>query len=141
VLTAVRGSTASAAQLWRIQIVGAALMTAMLASLGPILLFFTLSTESHGFMVVLNTVFFAIAGALGLRAIWIRCRAALQSESARDSMGLLRAWLVIAVLVGMQSAWILRPLIGRPNDSFTVVEPRGSNAFAGFLSVFEELDR
>jgi hypothetical protein len=39
---------------------------ALLASLGPVTGFFTLSTDSYPFMVLLNVVFFAVAGFVGL---------------------------------------------------------------------------
>ncbi len=39
---------------------------AILASFGPVTGFFTLSTESYSFMVVLNVVFFGIAGLVGV---------------------------------------------------------------------------
>jgi hypothetical protein len=39
---------------------------ALLASFGPVTAFFTFSTESYAFMVLLNVTFFAIAGFVGL---------------------------------------------------------------------------
>lgn len=39
---------------------------ALLASLGPVTAFFTLCTDSYAFMVVLNVLFFTLAGAVGL---------------------------------------------------------------------------
>lgn len=39
---------------------------AVLASFGPIVAFFSLSTNSYGFMVLLNVAMFAVAGLLGL---------------------------------------------------------------------------
>lgn len=39
---------------------------ALLASLGPVTAFFTLCTDSYAFMVVLNVLFFVIAGVVGL---------------------------------------------------------------------------
>jgi len=39
---------------------------ALLASLGPVTGFFTLSTKSYAFMVILNVLFFAISGFVGL---------------------------------------------------------------------------
>jgi hypothetical protein len=43
-----------------------AVMLAVLASAGPIVAFFSLSTTSYEFMILLNVVVFAVAGLLGL---------------------------------------------------------------------------
>ena len=40
---------------------------AVAASLGPILAFFTLSTTSYAFMIVLNVALLGISGFIGLR--------------------------------------------------------------------------
>jgi hypothetical protein len=143
VLSVVRGGASDARQLLQAQLVGTALATALLASLGPITVFFTLSTESHGFMVLLNAAFFAVAAVLGLRAVWTRGKAALGAGPGAGSrgLGLLRAWFVIAVAVGAQSAWILRPLVGRPGDGFVLFESRESNALAGFLEILGDMVR
>lgn len=43
-----------------------AVMLAVLASLGPVMAFFSLTTENYAFIVLLNCIFFAAGGALGL---------------------------------------------------------------------------
>jgi hypothetical protein len=42
---------------------------AVLASLGPITGFFTLSTTSYGFMKLLNVLFFSVSGVIGLKVL------------------------------------------------------------------------
>lgn len=139
VLTAVGGIPASARELLRMQMLGTALATTLLASLGPITAFFTISTDSHAFMVVLSAVFFAVAGAVGLRLVWRRGRMLLHEAGgelrAPTARWLLRGWLLIAVIVAAQSAWILRPLIGEPQHGFVLLEPRSANAFTGFFEI------
>ncbi len=51
----------------RMLLVAVSVNLALLASLGPVTGFFTLSTESYPFMVLLNVVFFGVAGFVGLR--------------------------------------------------------------------------
>lgn len=148
VFCTVNGHQLSAARLLRLQMFGVAIAAAALASLSPVLAFFTLSTESHGFMVLLNTVLFGGAGWFGLRTIWRHAELAFRAEpvaqrpgeprtnpDARPGRPLLVAWMLTAFIVGAQSSWILRPLIGHPEDSFTVFEARESNAFDGFFDI------
>jgi len=69
----------------RLILVPIAVNLAVLASLGPITGFFTLSTTSYHFMKLLNFFFFAISGAIGLRvllAMLTRLEQAQMQESA-----------------------------------------------------------
>jgi hypothetical protein len=50
----------------RLLIAGIAVTLTVLASFGPITAFFSVSTSSYPFMVLLNVVMFAVAGLLGL---------------------------------------------------------------------------
>ncbi len=46
-----------------------AITVTVLASFGPIVAFFSVSTENYAFMKLLNVVFFAVAGLLGVGAL------------------------------------------------------------------------
>ncbi len=50
----------------RLLLVGVTVNVALLASFGPVTGFFTLSTESYPFMIVLNVLFFVVSGTAGL---------------------------------------------------------------------------
>jgi hypothetical protein len=50
----------------RLLVAALAVMLAVLASMGPIVAFFSVSTTSHPFMVLVNVVVFAVSGTLGL---------------------------------------------------------------------------
>ena len=66
VFSALSGSKLRAPESLRLMLIAIAVNLALLASLGPVTAFFTLSTDSYHFMVLLNVVFFAIAGFVGL---------------------------------------------------------------------------
>lgn len=130
------------------------------ASLGPILGFFTLSTTSYPFMVLLNVAMLGIAGVIGcaflLRSLRSITAASLEplaaveypaaiedGEAVRPSRsvadGIFSAWVVIYGLVGLQMAWLLRPFIGAPGSDFTLVRARGSNVFESLIKCIEQL--
>jgi hypothetical protein len=67
VFNALVGSRLSLASVWRLMIAMLAVMMAILASLGPIVAFFSLSTNNYGFMLMLNVAVFSLAGFLGLK--------------------------------------------------------------------------
>lgn len=66
VLSALAGSRLLAPDTLRLLLGALAVNLALLASLGPVTGFFTLSTSSYAFMVVLNVLFFAVSGLVGL---------------------------------------------------------------------------
>ncbi|HEV2292329.1 MAG TPA: hypothetical protein VGR35_00645 [Tepidisphaeraceae bacterium] len=66
VFNALVGSRLRAESLLRLLAAAMAVMMAVLASMGTIVLFFSFSTTSYPFMVLLNVAVFAISGFLGL---------------------------------------------------------------------------
>jgi len=67
VFNALVGSRLRLMSLLKLMIASLVVNAAVLASLGPIVAFFSVSTSSHPFMVLLNVAVFAVAGALGLK--------------------------------------------------------------------------
>ena len=66
VFNALVGSRLTLGSMFRLLMAALGVTLAVLASFGPIVAFFSLSTENYSFMVLLNVVLFAIAGVLGL---------------------------------------------------------------------------
>lgn len=66
VFSALLGAKFGPAELLRILVTSVAINLLVLASLGPITGFFTITTTSYPFMKLLNVLFFVIAGAAGI---------------------------------------------------------------------------
>jgi hypothetical protein len=66
VFNALIGSRLSVVSALRLMVASMGVMLAVLASLGPIVIFFSLSTTSYPFMILLNVAMCAVAGMLGL---------------------------------------------------------------------------
>jgi hypothetical protein len=66
VFNALVGSRLTLVPLLRLLIASLGIILAVLASLGPIVAFFSVSTTSYVFMVLLNVLVFSVAGCLGL---------------------------------------------------------------------------
>lgn len=136
---------------------------AVAASLGPILAFFTLSTSSYPFMVLLNVLLLGVAGIVGLgfllrtlrrledaaalphlatpaaysaAATPVALRPDAPEVSSGAAGGIFKIWVIIYALVGAQMGWLLRPFIGKPDMAFEWFRPRDGNFFA---SVFDHL--
>jgi hypothetical protein len=66
VFNALVGSQLRVLSVLRLLVAALSVTLAVLASLGPIIAFFSVSTTSYAFMILLNVIAFAVAGLLGL---------------------------------------------------------------------------
>ncbi|MBC8105082.1 MAG: hypothetical protein H7Z14_00705 [Anaerolineae bacterium] len=158
VFNALMGSRLRFLATLRLLIASMAVMLAILSSIGPIVAFFSISTTSYSFMVLLNVAVFGIAGILGLSFLLQTLhRISIAQEeipppipsesSATEPMlpnpierfdvrevrppvkMVFRIWLVVFALVGSQMGWVLRPFIGAPGTPFAWFRPVHSNFF------------
>lgn len=141
---------------------------AVLASLGPITGFFTLSTSSYQFMKLLNFFFFAVSGAIGLKILLTMLSRIEEAQAPRITVTTAPAtaetgksdspapaqplsrervmarrtfqvWVVIYAMVGAQMGWILRPFIGSPKLQFEWFRGREANIFIDVIRTIGEL--
>jgi hypothetical protein len=158
VFNALVGSHLSLQAVARLVVAALAVMLAILASLGPIVAFFSLSTTSYRWMLLLNVAVFAVSGFLGLRFLLVTLHRLTQAqredaefssedESLMDNDGALHRpegsardasvsrvfsiWLCVFGLVGAQMAWVMRPFLGHPGGEFVLLRLRESNFFQG----------
>ncbi|MEX2218459.1 MAG: hypothetical protein WD749_06820 [Phycisphaerales bacterium] len=141
----------------RLLIAAVVINLAVGASLGPILGFFTVSTSSYAFMIVLNAALLGIAGMVGLWFLLQTLRRLTQvavldsadeaaaeagappiegearAEKVTTANTIFSIWVIIYALVGAQMGWLLRPFIGHPNLPFEWI--RGTREGNFFSSV------
>jgi hypothetical protein len=158
VFNALVGSRLTPVALLRLLIAALGVNLAVLASFGPIVAFFSVSTSSYDFMGLLNVLFFAVAGALGLAFLLQTLhrltiageegRVAEQPQVAnepeqgagplerpeghlfgRNVKRVFYCWIIAFGLVGAQMSWVLRPFIGDPGQPFQWFRPRQSHFF------------
>jgi hypothetical protein len=147
----------------KLLLVAIAVNLALLASFAPVTAFFTVSTTSYSFMVLLNCAFFALSGAISLAVLSRALHAVYDTpylppsappppadtETAGDEIAHPRwserqrvaarprrvflAWFAIYGLVGSQMGWILRPFIGAPGLEFQLFRVREGSFFEAFF--------
>jgi hypothetical protein len=167
VFNALVGSRLTPATVVRLLVASLAVMVAVLASLGPIVAFFSVSTTSYPFMLLFNVVIFAVSGTLGLMFLLQTLHRlssidsqppesrAAESGTPQATSGALdplenrvlsghvktvfRLWVIVFALVGAQMGWVLRPFIGNPDVPFTWFRGRESNFFQAVLHTFQTL--
>jgi hypothetical protein len=167
VLNALLGSRLTAHAVIRLLVASIGVMISVLASLGTIVAFFSVSTTSYPFMVLLNVVVFSVSGFLGLlfllqtlNRLTISTTDSSFAESVSENVTpipvgslepgpshalsgtvarVFHIWLIIFALVGAQMGWVLRPFIGNPAMPFTWFRGRSSNFFQAVLQTFANL--
>lgn len=169
VFNALMGSRISLSSVVRLLVASLGVNVTVLASLGPIVAFFSVCTTSYPSMVLLNVVVFAAAGFFGLRFLlqtlhrlnlagpqreattpaqpgtWSEGEPAGPLEPVRnrpipDHVKIVfRLWVVVFGLVGAQMGWVLRPFIGNPAMEFTWFRDRQSNFFTAILQAITHL--
>lgn len=149
-------------------LVGAVVVNlAVAASFGPILGFFTFSTTSYPFMILLNVVLLGLAGFVGLTflmqvlrrtvrwqtpstlaspadvmespAVPLAPPATPTNEALGQGRFIFQIWVIIYGLVGAQMGWLLRPFIGNPSAPFTWFRDRDSNFFEALGHIVQKL--
>lgn len=142
VFSALHGSRLRFKDTLRLLLVCIGVNLAVLASFGPVTAFFTASTDSYPFMIVLNVIFFTIAGVIGL-GILRRAMEPLFSkvEGGKRDPGrtVFGIWTFLYGVVGAQMAWIMRPFVGAPGKPFEWFRERQSNFFEAVLNAIGQL--
>ena len=123
--------------LLRLVLAALAVLVAVLAALGPIVAFFTATTSSYPFVLLLNVAVFAGCGFLGMRALHqslarvVTLQQQADAPNRRPAAAVFAVWTGLFGLVGAQTGWVLRPFIGNPDLPFTWFRPREGSFFDG----------
>jgi hypothetical protein len=151
------GSRLTPTALGRLLAAGLGVTLAVLASFGPIVAFFSVTTTSYPFILLLNVAVFALAGLLGMgffmRTLYRLSAAPVEPPAAPGDVptvlpapvgepqvkGVFAIWLVVFAVVGAQMSWVLRPFVGSPDLPFTWFRPRMSSFFEAVLDSLRRL--
>jgi len=169
VFNALVGSRLTPTAVVRLLVASLGVMVTVLASLGPIVAFFSVSTTSYPFMVLFNVVVCGVSGVLGLMFLLqtLQRLSVLDSEptgaagAGPDQVGrdepssaldplegrvltkhvklVFQVWVIVFALVGAQMGWVLRPFIGNPSLPFVWIRGRESNFFQAVLKIIQSL--
>lgn len=163
VFNALLGSRLTIVSLLKLLFASLGVTVAVLASFGPIVAFFSVTTSSYPFMVILNVALFAASGVLGLNfllqtlhrltnanrqmpevvpadaPIPSPLRLPGQQIIGKEVKAVFYCWVVIFGLVGAQMSWVLRPFIGNPEQPFEWFRPRQSHFFESLWQTWRQL--
>lgn len=121
------GARLRASVLWAALLGSLVILGVLLAALSPIVLFFLSTVNAYAIVKLMHVVTWAIAGLAALR--FLRGTLKRLDPKLSGNAKLMTIWALLFGLVGMQSAWMLRPFIGRPNQEFSAFRHVGGSIF------------
>ncbi len=92
------------------------LLSMILVSLSPILLFFIISTQQRNFITLLTVICCTVAGVFGIKLLWEAMAYLTEKSGSLPNTAIIKTWSLIYMFVGTQFAWILRPFIGEKGN-------------------------
>ncbi|MBE9065497.1 actin-binding WH2 domain-containing protein [Leptolyngbya cf. ectocarpi LEGE 11479] len=116
-----------------------AVISVLLFSFAPVVLFFLISIQGYNFFLLLNVAVMGLTGVIGVRLFYQGMRHVVGPDAAGSQLRnrLLLGWLGLYALVGSQLGWTLRPFFGAPNEPFQVFRPEIEGNF--YAQIFTSL--
>ncbi len=114
-------------------------ISVLLFSFAPVVLFFLISVKGYDFFLLLNVLIMTITGAVGVRLFYKGMRDMTGPEAADKDFRhkLLKGWVVLYGLVGSQLGWTLRPFFGAEGEPFQIFRPEINGNF--YAKVIESI--
>lgn len=134
------GSKLNIRQTLAVLLVSNYLLSLVLVSLAPILLFFIISTPDKSFIFLLNLIAFVISGIFGVSLLWKGMRYLTFRSGIPYNPQIIQVWSVIYMFVGTQLSWLLRPYIGNKGEFAFFREIEGNFYIAVYKVIVNILD-
>lgn len=102
-----------------------AVISVLLFSFAPVVLFFLISVKGYDFFLLLNVLIMGITGGVGVRLFYKGMRDMVGPEAIEQNLRrrLLQGWVLLYGLVGSQLGWTLRPFFGYEGEPFQIFRP------------------
>lgn len=115
-------------------------ISVLLFSFAPVVLFFLISVKGYDFFLLLNVLIMGITGGVGVRLFYKGMRDMVSGSEAIEQnlrQRLLKGWVILYALVGSQLGWTLRPFFGSEGELFQIFRPEINGNF--YAKVLESI--
>ncbi|MEO1620199.1 MAG: actin-binding WH2 domain-containing protein [Cyanobacteria bacterium J06632_3] len=125
------GSKLSFKQYAVMALTAVSVISVLLFSFAPVVLFFLISVQGYNFFILLNVLIMTITGAVGVRLFYkgMVDMAGPDGFEQKLRLKLLQGWVVLYGLVGSQLGWTLRPFFGAEGEPFQIFRPEINGNF------------
>jgi hypothetical protein len=141
VIQHVLGSRLGFWQMFKIILSGFVMVSLVMASFAPIVIFFLITGDNYSFLKLLHVAIFGLSGFFGMKTILDALRFSCEKKKVYPKVGVtvFRFWIVILAFVGMQLAWNLRPFIGSRELPFELFRKREGNFYLAVIQTAGDL--
>ena len=114
-------------------------ISVLLFSFAPVVLFFLISIRDYNFFLLLNVLVMSLTGCIGVRLFYkgMVDMAGPNGFETKLRLKLLQSWVVLYGLVGSQLGWTLRPFVGADQRLFELFRPEIEGNF--YSQVFRSI--
>jgi len=132
------GSKLSLTQMINTILSGFVVLTTIMASFAPIVVFFMITGNNYAFLKLLHVGIFIFSSIFGMFTIIDALKFSCEKKSVYPKIGIniFKFWVIIFAFVGMQLAWNLRPFVGDRNLPMEIFREKEGNLY---LAVFQSI--
>lgn len=141
IIQQVLGSKMSVRQMIIIVLSGMVLMSTILISFSPIVIFFQLTGGNYHFLQLLHVAVFVFSGIFGLRLMVEALKFACEKKTIYPQIGVtvFKIWIIILAFVGIQLSWNLRPFMCEKNEDFKLFRKYEGNFYTAIIYSVQQL--
>ena len=141
VIQSILGSKLTILQMISIILSGFVMISTILVSFAPIILFFLITGGSYAFIQLLHVAIFTLAGLFGMHSIIEALKFSCEKKNIYPKVGVqvFKFWIVILAFVGAQLAWSLRPFIGAKHLPFQIFRVQEGNIYQSIIFAVGDL--
>jgi hypothetical protein len=141
IIQQVLGSKMSVRQMVKIVLSGMVLMSTILLSFTPIVVFFQITGGNYHFLQLLHVAIFIFSGIFGLRLMVEALKYACENKAIYPQIGVtvFKIWIIILAFVGIQLSWNLRPFMCNKDEEFKLFRKYEGNFYTAIIYSIEQL--
>lgn len=135
------GSRLSLVQMISTILSGFVVLTTIMASFAPIVIFFMITGNNYSFLKLLHVGIFVFSGIFGMHTIIEALKFSCEKKNVYPKIGIniFKFWIVIFAFVGMQLAWNLRPFVGDKNLPVEIFREKEGNFYLAIIRSMGDL--
>ncbi len=135
------GSRLSLVQMISTVLSGFVVLTTIMASFAPIVIFFMITGNNYSFLKLLHVGIFVFSGIFGMFTIIEALKFSCEKKNVYPKIGIniFKIWVIIFAFVGMQLAWNLRPFVGDKNLPMEILRQKEGNFYFAVFQAMGDL--
>jgi hypothetical protein len=141
IIQQVLGSRMTVRQMMTIVLSGLLLVSTIIVSFIPIVIFFQVTGGNYHFLQLLHVAIFIFGGFFGMRLMVEALKYACDTKAIYPEIGVkvFKVWVIILAFVSIQLSWNLRPFLCEKHEEFKVFRKHEGNFYTAIIYSIQQL--